>query len=115
MTRPETEPTAPHQDRAAVEHAFTAAMSGIYRRAKDEAGYNATIFLRMLSERGALATAHALIHTDKPSDGFTRLWERNRLDLTVEAHVLMPAFESLFTDDERQVCRARLAAYGFRG
>jgi hypothetical protein len=115
MTRPENEPAALHQDRAAVERAFTAAMSDIYRRAKDEAGYNATIFLRMLSERGALATAHALIHTENPSDGFTRLWERNRLDLTVEAHVLKPAFEALFTEDERQVCRARLAAYGFRG
>ncbi len=62
-------------------------MSEVYRRAKDEAGYNATIFLRMLSERGAIATAHALIKTEQPSDGFTRLWERHRLDLTVEAHV----------------------------
>jgi hypothetical protein len=31
---------------------FDAAVLEIYRRAKSEAGYNATIFLRMLGDRG---------------------------------------------------------------
>ena len=92
---------------------FSAAMQEIYRKAKVEAGYNATVFLRMLSDRGAMETARFLIHTDRPSDGFTALWERQRLDLTVEAHVLQERFETLFTDDEREVCRRRLLAYGY--
>ena len=87
-------------------------MHEIYRLAKVEAGYNATVFLRMLPDRGPLETARYLIHTPKPSDGFTALWERHRLDLTVEAHVLQDRFHELFTDDEREICRDRLAQYG---
>lgn len=92
---------------------FNNAMQEIYRRAKTEAGYNATVFLRMLQDRGALETARYLIHTAKPSDGFTALWQKGRLDLTVEAHVLQPRFEPLFTDDERTVCLHRLEALGY--
>jgi hypothetical protein len=46
------------------------------------------------------------------SDGFTALWRAKRLDLTVEAHVLKPEFESLFTSDELGIARSRLAEYG---
>ena len=92
---------------------FANAMQEIYRRAKSEAGYNATVFLRMLQDRGALETAHYLIHTAKPSDGFTPLWQKGRLDLTVEAHVLQPRFEPLFTEEERTICSQRLEALGY--
>lgn len=91
-----------------LEAEFAAAMQDIYRRAKVESGYNATVFLQMLQSRGALETARYLIHTAKPSDGFTALWAKGRLDLTVEAHVLQPRFEPLFTDEERAICRHRL-------
>jgi hypothetical protein len=64
---------------------FDGAMFEIYNRAKSEAGYNATIFLRMLRDRGGLAAAKYLINSPKPSDGYTQLYERGRLDLTVEA------------------------------
>ena len=100
-------------DHQSVLAEFNAAMNEIYRLAKVEAGYNATVFLRMLAERGPLETARFLIHTSKPSDGFTALWERRRLDLTVEAHVLQDRFHDLFTDDEREICRDRLAQYGW--
>ena len=100
-------------DEQSVVTEFSAAMNEIYRLAKIEAGYNATVFLRMLSERGQLETARFLIHTSKPSDGFTALWERGRLDLTVEAHVLQEQFSGLFTDEERDVCRHRLLEYGY--
>ena len=105
----------PHQgstDRSALVE-FNKAMHEVYRLAKVEAGYNATVFLRMLQDRGPLETARFLIHTPKPSDGFTALWERRRLDLTVEAHVLQDRFHELFTDDEREICRDRLAQYGY--
>ncbi len=92
---------------------FKNAMQDIYRRAKTEAGYNATVFLRMLQERGALETARYLIHTAKPSDGFTALWQKGRLDLTVEAHVLQRRFEPLFTDEERTICSQRLQSLGY--
>lgn len=59
---------------------FDVAMFEIYRRAKSEAGYNATIFLRMINDRGGLSTAKYLINAPRPSDGYTHLYERGRLD-----------------------------------
>ena len=44
---------------------FDGAMFEIYRRAKSEAGYNATVFLKMLSDRGWLDTAKYLINSLK--------------------------------------------------
>ena len=75
---------------------FDGAMFEIYRRAKSEAGYNATIFFRMLSDRGGLDTAKYLINSPKVSDGYTALSLRGRLDLTVEAMIVeSPSVPSL--------------------
>ena len=95
------------------EQAFAKAMRDVYLRAKTEAGYNATYFLRMLSDHGPVETARRLITSRQPSEGFTQLWQRKRLDLTVEAQVLRPDFVDLFTDDERNACRRRLSDYGY--
>lgn len=89
-------------------------MVGIYEDAKRETGYVATRFIQMVSESGGLAAARQLLH-GAPSDGFTALWERGRLDLTVEALILDSEFSDLFTDDERKIARDRLAEYGYRG
>lgn len=89
-------------------------MKDIYRRGKVEAGYNATYFLQMLSEDGPVETARRLVNSSRPSEGFTALWERRRLDLTVEAHVLQEPHRSLFTDDELERARRRLEEYGYR-
>ena len=94
---------------------FDGAMFEIYSRAKFEAGYNATIFLRMLGDRGGLATAKYLINSPKPSDGYTQLYERSRLDLTVEAMVVESLkWHTLFTSEELQKARQRLVQYGYR-
>jgi hypothetical protein len=93
---------------------FDAAMLDIYRNAKSEAGYNATIFLRMLGDRGGLATAKYLINSANPSDGYTHLYERGRLDLTVEATVAENAcWHELFTEGELRRARQRLLQYGY--
>ncbi|MBB5775043.1 caspase family protein [Nonomuraea jabiensis] len=96
-----------------LELEFHTAMVDIYKRAQKEAGYPATYFLKMVSERGGLASARKLLSAPSVSDGFTALWERNRLDLSVEAVVLQSRFASLFTDDEREQARARLEEYGY--
>jgi hypothetical protein len=93
---------------------FDGAMFDIYQRAKSEAGYNATIFLGMLSDRGGLATAKFLINSPKESDGYTALHLRGRLDLTVEAMVVENArWHPLFTNEELTKARARLKKYGY--
>jgi hypothetical protein len=81
---------------------FTLAMFEIYKRAKNEANYPANIFLKMLSERGGIETARYLINQPQPSDGYTHLYERDRLDLTVEAVVVEDSrWHPLFTSAER--------------
>lgn len=84
----------------------------MYQRARSEAGYNATYFLRMLSDHGGLETARRLLRAPVVSEGFTSLWERKRLDLTVEALVTSPKFAELFTPDEIDLARQRLAQFG---
>jgi len=44
-----------------LDQEFTQAMFDIYRRLKVEAGYNASIFFQMVSDRGEVRTARALI------------------------------------------------------
>ena len=92
--------------------AFGDAMLGVYQRAKSEAGYNATLYIRMLSERGPLVTAHHLLGAPHTSDGFAALWEKGRLDLTVEAVVLRAEFRSLFSEDELATAESRLRDHG---
>lgn len=96
-----------------TERQFNRAMVAIYETAKRDLGYNATRFLQMLSDHGGVAAARQLLSTDTPSDGFTTLWTHRRLDLTVEAHVLLPEYESLFSDQDREKARARLDRYGW--
>ena len=98
---------------AGAEHRFGEAMFAIYREAR-EIGYTPSLFLRMLHEKGALQTARQLINASQPSDGYTRLWELERLDLSVEAVVHDNAeWHILFTPDELQRCKKRLADYGY--
>jgi hypothetical protein len=93
---------------------FDAAMFDIYRRAKSEAGYNASIFLQMLYDRGGLATAKYLINSIKPSDGYTNLHQLGRLDLTVEAVVVEnDKWHRLFTEDELAKANRRLKEYHY--
>ncbi len=94
---------------------FHGAMLDIYRRAKPEADYSATRFLRMVGQQGDLATARFLLNAATVSDGYTALWERKRLDLTIEALILQPEWQSLFTDVERRVAVNRLRQYGYSG
>lgn len=78
-------------------------------------GYNASRCMAMLNQIGAVETAKRLIGTanDSLRDGFIIMWEKNRLDLTIEYLVLKPEFKTLFTVEERQICRDRLASCGF--
>jgi hypothetical protein len=50
-------------------------------------GYNPGYFLRMLGEHGAVETTPKLVNSDKWPEGFTRLFEMGRLDLTLEAGI----------------------------
>lgn len=93
---------------------FEEAMHDIYVIAKRDAGYNAKVFIQMLHERGGLSTAKYLINALQPSEGYTHLFERGRLDLTVEARIVdNPQWHHLFTATELDRARKRLEKYGY--
>ena len=98
---------------ADLEKQFDEAMINVYRMAKEECGYNATYFLQMLNEKRGVATAKHLLATDDAQYGFEKLWERGRLDITVECLMLRPRFRELFSDEELNQARARLKKYDF--
>lgn len=101
---------------ATLEEELTATLLDAYRRAKSEAGYNANAFFGMLSKDGGLLTAKKLINSHQPSDGYTRLYELGRLDLTVEAVVLKNAhLHNLFAPEELRKARTRLTQYHYKG
>lgn len=93
---------------------FDKAMMDIYIIAKRDLGYNAARFHNMLCEYRGLATAKKLIAQNEDSEGFANLWLMGHLELTVEALVLKEEFKELFTEEEREACRARLLKHGYK-
>lgn len=68
----------------------------------------------MLATLGGVGTARRLLHSHDLPSGFTTLWERGRLDLTIEALVVQPQFRDLFTADEIAIAHKRLDDLGYR-
>ena len=95
-----------------LEMQFHADMVNIYKTAKKDCGYNAARFLQLIANKGGVEAARQLIV--KQTDGFSALAEFGRLDLSVEAYVLKPEYVSLFTEEERNVCRERLRGLGYQ-
>ena len=91
-----------------LEEQFQEQMVNIYRNALKQANYKATKFLEMVTMQGGLAAAKALLHTPYLPDGFAELWERGRLDLTMEYMLVRPPWNSLFTEEELKVAHRRL-------
>ena len=72
-------------------------------------GYNPGYFLRMLEQYGAVEATRRLINSNKWPEGFTRLFEMGRLDLTLEAGIYdNPKFRTLFDEKTLAACEARL-------
>ncbi|OCZ54242.1 hypothetical protein [Dehalobacter sp. TeCB1] len=91
-----------------LQQQFNDAMIDIYQRAKKECKYNASRFLQVVTDKGGVDAAHSLIQKEGGTEGFIKLWELHRLDLSAEVLVLKDEFRILFTDMEREQCRDRL-------
>jgi len=98
-----------------LEDEFDGRMQRVYLDGKREAKYSAPLFGELLKAHGGLETARRFLHSPDYAPGFTKLWERQRLDLTVEAVILYEEkWHSLFTAEEIAICRKRLADYGYK-
>lgn len=94
---------------------FHVAMTDVYRRAKQEAGYNATRFIQMVAEQGGLTAAKSLMAAPNPSDGFAVLMAGGFSHLTVEALIVSERFRPLFNDAEVRTAERRLGIDGNAG
>jgi hypothetical protein len=92
---------------------FTEAMLNLYDRAKQECRYYATDFRGMVYEYGGCGAAERLLTSDSSVTGLTPLWECGRLDLSMEALILRPEWEPLFSDEQRAIARQRLTEFGY--
>lgn len=83
--------------------AFTQLLRNAVSQA-EKLGYKPNQFKRMLEQHGGFETVQRVLATGKPSDGFTRLWELRRLDLTCEALIVETEWRKHF--DPALIARA---------
>ena len=76
--------------------------------------YNPTIFLRMIQESGAVGAAQRLLRTTDVQYGFSKLWELDKLEMSIEAMALKAKYGSLFTPEELATARKRLDKVDYR-
>lgn len=93
---------------------FHREMMELYERAATECGYRATRYIAMLHELGGLAAANKLLRANRPAEGLTILWEKGRLDLSVEALVCKKPWRNLFAREEIEAAQRRLKSVGYQ-
>jgi hypothetical protein len=76
-------------------------------------GYRPQAFMGMIFQYDTIEAVKRLINSTRVPDGFVRLWELKRLDLSMENIIQEPEGHNLFTDEEREMARKRLAAYEY--
>jgi hypothetical protein len=96
-----------------LERRFHAAMVAAVEASRREAGYNPTYFARMLAGYGGVGAARRILADPEMKSGFTTLYLADRLDLTVEAHVIKPEFAPLFTEEEIERAKAVLKEHHY--
>lgn len=95
------------------DEAFTAFL--LQKAAEAEAlGYNPKQFKAMLGAQGGVATTRQLLSKNTPTEGFTRLWELGRLDLTLEALIVETPWREHFDPQLLQLAEKRLLKYEYR-
>jgi 5-methylcytosine-specific restriction enzyme A len=97
-----------------LETKLTNAFIDGYQVAGKEVGYWGRRFLQAVKRNGGLVTAKRMLLTRNEGQrkGLDALLEANRPELTVEAIVLQPRFEDLFTSAELAAAKERLGVYG---
>jgi hypothetical protein len=80
----------------------------VYRETGRQCGYWAHRFRQLVTSRGGVVAAKRLLARGRMSPGLALLAERGRLDLSMEALVLEPAFRECFSEAEQATARERL-------
>ena len=89
-------------------------MIRIYRETDIQCNYKAAGFFQMIQNDGAIITAKEIVNKTELTEGFMKLAECNRLDLSVEALIIQEKYKELFTPKERKICISRLKKHGYK-
>lgn len=91
----------------------------VYELGKKLCGYNAVRFLQKVRRVGGLVAAKDWLNPKNknkpPTDGFMKLVNSGRLDISLESLVLRSPWNQLFTTEELSVAEVRLRKYGHNG
>lgn len=99
----------------ALEKQFEEELIKKCEEAQRECGYKPTRFLETVASFGGVKTAKEMIRKGRVSDGFDKLQQAGLIYLTMEAVVIKPEYEALFTDDEVNSCYELLCDHGYYG
>lgn len=81
--------------------------------AEKEYGCKMTKFLQTVERFGIVKTAQEILRKGRTSDGFNKLVEAGRLDLTMEATIVKSEYSELFTDEQINSCYELLCEKGY--
>lgn len=112
---PEPEDDLDLSDTDALALEFHNAMIDICERSRREARYNPTQFRAMVAELGGVEAAHRILQKPTVSDGFSVLWERGRLDLTIESIAADPRYTAVLPAADVETAVARMRQFGNEG
>jgi len=100
------------RDTSELQSEFEAAFEELFS-ASSEIDPFALYTLKRLEIESGLEIAKRILLKTGQQTGLLRLWQQDRLDLSVEALALRPEFTTLFTSEELEAARERLSDLDF--
>ncbi|UXN03477.1 MULTISPECIES: hypothetical protein [unclassified Bartonella] len=80
---------------------FEEELFALAERTYAETNYNPKRFKNLIKEHGGVGTAKNLLGSNKQEEGYIKLLQLGRLDLTMEYFIVnTPQYHSLFTEKE---------------
>ena len=78
-------------------------------------GYIPTRFIQMLQQanNNAVEVVQRLVIKEATS-GLEKLWEKGRLELSMEAIMIKPEYNELFSTEIVDVCKKKLKKFGYK-
>lgn len=83
------------------------------QRAESECECKMTRLIQTIERFGIVRTAQEIIRKNRTSDCFSKLAQKNRLELSMEATIVNAKYGELFTDEEVNYCYDLLCENGY--
>ena len=90
--------------------AFDGATRELVKAISDQV-YRPTYFIQLMAADGAFAAACQVVSSSKLPDGFQRLLQENKPELTIEHLVTRPEWAELFEPEILEAARRRFAMF----